>query len=410
MDIERLQKQYASMIISAVNLQKGQNVVISGEACHWPFINTLAEAAYSHGAKYVEVQSSHSGLLTARATYSEEKYLDYAPPTMAAKQAIYIKERWARVAISSQENPDALSHIDDTKNTKMQTAARRAQTEYRQAVMSDKINWLVCAAPTPGWAAKVLNGKPTPKNVLRLWRELAPILRLDQPDPLEALHNHCLALNTRAEKLTQCKIRVLHFTAPGTDLKVYLHPLARWKGGYSSTPKGIRFLPNFPTEEVFTTPDCRLTEGRVRLSRPAIILEKIVEGAEIEFRKGRVVKVHAERGQEALENFLKSDAGASQLGEIALVDCSSPIYRSHLVFHNILLDENAACHCAFGAAYPSCIAGGVAMKEAERKKVGINQSVVHNDVMIGSDKLNVTATTHEGRERPIIERGAFCDL
>ncbi len=404
------QKQYAAMLISALNLQKGQNMVITGEACHWYFINMIAAAAYQQGAQYVEVQSSNSGLLQARATYSEEHYLDYAPSTLPAKQAIYVKERWARLAISSQENPDALSNIDNTRNMRIQTAARRSQELYRRAIMSDQLNWLVCMMPTPGWAAKVLHCAPSTAAARRLWKLLLPILRLNRPNPLQALESHCKGLNRRAEQLSALKIRLLRFKGRGTDLKVHLDERARWKGGYSTTPQGVRFLPNFPTEEVFTTPDCRKTEGEVRLTRPAVIYEKMVEDVELEFHNGKVSKVKARRGQEVLEGLLKSDEGASAVGEIALVDCSSPIYQAQRIFHNILLDENAACHFAFGGAYPNCIEGGVAMTNRERLKVGINQSIVHSDVMIGSDRLDVEATLADGRRKMIIEQGRFRDL
>ena len=410
MKLEQQQKQYAAMLISALNLQKGQNMVITGEACHWHFMNKIAAAAYKKGAQYVEVQSSNSGLLRARASYSEEQYLDYAPPTLPAKQAIYVKERWARLAISSQENPDALRNIDNIRNMRIQNATRRSQEHYRRAIMSDQLNWLVCMMPTPGWAAKVLCCAPSESASRRLWKLLLPILRLDQPNPLQALDSHCKGLNRRAEQLTTLKIQLLHFKGRGTDLKVHLDARARWKGGYSTTPQGVRFLPNFPTEEVFTTPDCRKTEGQVRLTRPAVIYEKMVEDAALEFHNGHVSKVKARRGQELLEGLLKSDKGASAIGEIALVDCSSPIYQAQRLFHNVLLDENAACHFAFGGAYPNCIEGGVAMSSRERQKVGINQSIVHNDVMIGSNTLDVEATLADGRRKLIIEQGRFCNL
>lgn len=201
MNLDQQQRQYAAMLVAALNIQKGQNMVITGEACHWPFINRIAAAAYQRGARYVEVQSSHSGLLKARAAHSEERYLDYAPPTLPAKQAIYIQERWARLAISSQENPEALRDIDDAHNMRIQTAARRSQEHYRRAVMSDQFNWLVCMMPTPGWAAKVFGCSPSQRAAHRLWKLLLPILRLDQPDPLQALRTHCEGLNRRAEQL-----------------------------------------------------------------------------------------------------------------------------------------------------------------------------------------------------------------
>ena len=287
---------------------------------------------------------------------------------------------------------------------------RKAQEKYKQAVMTDRFNWNVCAIPTEKWAAKVLGRAPGPQAERKLWRLLAPIYRLDRPDPIDAWKRHCAALSARAQALNSLAIKYLHFKSPHTDLKVGLHRKALWKGGYSVSSDGIRFIPNLPTEEVFTTPDFRAAEGTVSLTRPAIIFEKEVLGARLEFAGGKVTKVSARTNEQTLRDLIAIDEGAARLGEIALVDGNSPIFKSKKIFYNILFDENASCHFAFGSAYPSCLEGGVQMSVGERKKHGINHSIIHNDVMIGSEEIDVTATTYDGKTAHIIKQGLFHDI
>ena len=402
--------RYCEVVLAGLNIQAGQKLFISGESCHWPVINTIAAHAYRRGIEYVEVRAHSPGLGRSRLENSREECLDYQPETIRAMQRVLVRGKWARLAISSVEDPDILQGIDGGRNIRMQRALRGAQEEYKQAVMSDVFNWTVCAVPTAGWAAKVFGGKPSGRLERKLWDELAPIYRLDRDDPAGAWREHCLGLSRRAARLNKLVIKELHFHAgEEPTLRVGLHAKALWKGGYSQSSTDIEFIPNLPTEEVFTTPDFRLTTGRVRLTRPAMIFDRSVEGVELEFKAGKVVRFSAEKNQDVLEGLLKSDEGAEQLGEIALVDSSSPIFKSGRIFQNILLDENAACHFAFGGAYPSCLQNGVGMSPAERRDHGINQSVIHTDVMIGSNDLNVDALTYSGKQLPLLVRGKFTE-
>ncbi|HUJ74483.1 MAG TPA: aminopeptidase, partial [bacterium] len=202
-------------------------------------------------------------------------------------------------------------------------------------------------------------------------------------------------------------LRGLHFQGPGTDLRVALSPNARWLGGGDATPEGHAFMPNIPTEEVFTTPDFRGTEGPVTLTRRARIQGVVVEGAQLTFRAGRVTACTATRGAEALEKFLDTDPGARRLGEVALVDCSSPIWKSGKVFDSTLLDENATCHAALGSAYDLGYEGADLLSEQEKTDRGFNTSFVHEDLMIGSDEVSVTGSAASGRDVPLITRGKF---
>ena len=254
------------------------------------------------------------------------------------------------------------------------------------------------------WAKTVLGPTGTEEQ---LWKALVPILRLDAHDPGTALHRHMETLRTRGRLLNERGFRIIHFTGPGTDLRVTLAPTSRWLGGGDATPDGKPFMPNIPTEEVFSTPDFRGTEGTVTATRRARIHGAVVEAAHLEFRGGQVVSSTAARGAEALARFLETDAGARRLGEVALVDCTSPIWKSGLIFDSMLLDENAACHVALGAGYDLGFGGSEGWDEAEKTRRGLNTSLVHEDFMIGSDDVTVTGVDSAGKEVPIITKGRF---
>ena len=214
-------------------------------------------------------------------------------------------------------------------------------------------------------------------------------------------------LAARGRALDTQGLRWLRFQGPGTDLRVALSPDSRWLGGGDTTPEGHPFMANIPTEEIFTTPDFRGTEGTIATTRRARIHGTVVEGATLTFRAGEVTACSATRGAEALERFLETDPGARRLGEVALVDSSSPIWQSGLVFDSMLLDENAACHVALGAGYDLAMQGVEGLDDAAKAARGFNTSAVHEDLMVGSDAVSVTGEDASGKSVPVIVRGRF---
>jgi aminopeptidase len=236
---------------------------------------------------------------------------------------------------------------------------------------------------------------------------LRPILRLDAPDPAAAWRAHVEATDERSRHIDSLKLRTLRFTGPGTDLLVGLSPRSRWVGGFSRTPRGVFFTPNIPTEEIFATPDARLTEGRVTCTRPVGILGSKVEGAWFVFGDGLVRSCGASRNEDFLKSYIDMTPGARRLGEVALVDSAGPVARSGLVFDNGLIDENAACHIALGSGFEEAFEGAEGMDPAARAAEGYNDCLVHLDFMIGSEETDVTGTDASGREIPIIRRGSF---
>ena len=406
----RYLERYADMLAAAVNVREGQNVAIRGEPVHWPLINAIAAAVYRRGARYVQVFAQHSGLTVAQARYVRRlEWLDYMPAISESIYRIMAAEDWAYIAITGQDNPHLFDNIDRECYARIRSAYERTRQDYLDHLMNDRSVWLVCVGPTAGWAAQVLNRAPDEAACEALWELLIPILRLDHPDPQQAWWTHTDALRQRADRLTAAAIRRLRFRGPGTDLSIAIPPQANWKGGRAQCADGREFICNLPTEEFYTTPDYRLTEGTVTLTRPADIFGTLVHDVVLHFEGGAVVNFTAGRGREALARMLEIDAGARRLGEVAIVDCASPIYRSGLIFGNILLDENAACHIAFGKAYPKRIAGGERMSAAEQDAAGINQSITHIDIMIGSEEVSIEAEVADGSTRPIFHNGRFIE-
>lgn len=409
---------YAELIVSMVNIDDGRNLQIRGEPVHWDLMQEIAAAAYRRGARYVAARSVHPGLLKARIEHSADEYLDYVPSQLTAMNDIMISEEWAIVSIASREDPDFLAHVDDERNARIGKATEQAMMPFRRALQADRFPWIVVANPTEGWARQVLGdasrgatggaGSPAasaPRETL--WQAMRPILRLDQPDPAGAWREHTERLKRRAAVLDELHVEWLHFEGPGTDLWVGIPERAIWVGGPGKTPDGLEFLPNLPTEEVFTTPDYRRTTGRVAVTRPVTVMNKVVRGAWFEFSDGKVVDFGAETNAEVIARYLGMDAGAAYAGEIALVDAGSPIFESGRVFYNILFDENAACHIALGGAYPGCIEGGEKLTDEELPSIGANVSFVHTDFMIGSEQIQVTARTYDGREVAVLRDGRF---
>jgi len=242
-----------------------------------------------------------------------------------------------------------------------------------------------------------------------LWDEIFRICRADRPDALALWREHNRTLTRRANRLNELKIKTLHFKGPGTDLRVGLSPQSRFQGGSDTGPRKVEFEPNLPTEEVFTTPDWRATEGTARATRPFLINGKLIEGLTLRFEHGRIVEFQAAQGAETFGEYTASDEGANRLGEVALVGIDSPIYQSGLVFEEILFDENAACHIAVGSAYKFCLARSERMTDEELAAIGCNESTVHTDMMISSEEVDVTAETRAGVLVPLLVQGAWVE-
>jgi aminopeptidase len=263
------------------------------------------------------------------------------------------------------------------------------------------------AAASEGWAARVFPDLPPAERMRRLWQAITRLCRLDRPDPLAAWNAHLEALASTRDRLNAKRYTELRYTGPGTALTIGLPDGHLWVSGRSTSRSGIAFAPNLPTEEVFTMAHKDRVDGTVQSTKPLNYGSTMIEGFRLRFAAGRVVEVHAERGEEALRQLVETDDGAGRLGEVALVPHSSPVAQSGILFHNTLFDENAATHVALGSAYRFNMRDGEGMSNEQFESVGGNRSAVHVDFMIGSPSLDIDGVFAGGAAEPLMRGGEW---
>ncbi len=399
-------KRLADLILTkGVNLNKGQCLLINTTPSVYEYAQIVAREAYRKGAKYVELTVSDDRLTAARANCQSDEYLDFIA---SYKESLYneaIAEEWALLWIESSDNSIKLPDYDPERFQMIRNAERKVRKRLTDTFAADKLPWCVTCAPDKAWAEALLGEGKSEDD---LWSVLAKVLRIDREDYLEAWDEFSRKSRDRIAKLNSLKIKRLHYTSPKTDLYIGLRENAIFQGADASLPDGRRFFPNLPTEEIFTTPDYKMTEGYVTTTRPVTVMGKRTENVRLTFENGKVVKCEAEIGQGVMDTYLAIDEGARMLGEAALVSVDSPISESGLVFDSILIDENASCHIALGAGYPTCVQGAEDLTEDDDlHRMGINTSLVHTDFMIGDENLNIEAECYDGSKAMIMSSGKF---
>jgi len=410
MDFDTCLNRYAELLVChGLNVQPGQIVNLTGEVIHRKLLQKLTEAAYKRGAKYVNVDMIDPWHTRQRLLESkDDKYLNYVPKSIPTKFEEILDANGAVLRLVGSEEPNCLADLDPGKMNSIQLHIRQTLNKYYQeGIGKSKVHWTVAAAATPKWGKKVFPELSEDEAYRALWEQIFHICRINHPDYLKLWEKHDAVLQKRAQDLTDLKIEKLHFTGPGTDLKVYLSPKALFKGGGHQGPHGVYYEANIPTEECFTTPDCRRTEGKAKVTRPFLIHGTMIKGLTLTFVDGNIVDFKADEGEAAFAAYIQSDAAAKRLGEVALVGIDSPIYQSGRIFEEILYDENAACHIAIGFAYRYCIEGGDKMNADELASIGCNDSHVHTDMMISTEEVDVHAETYDGKSLFLIRKGKW---
>ena len=397
-------REYAKLIVRCgVNVQKGQEVMIYAELDQPEFVAMLVEEAYKAKAKKVIVEWNYDKLTKLHVRYQSVKTLGTVPEWQKARQQHYCDTLPARIHLVS-EDPDGLKGVNMGKVAK----ARKMSYPILKPYIDKRENmqqWCIAAVPGAAWAKKVFPGMRTSQAIEKLWEAILSTSRVTD-DPIKAWEEHNADLRKRCEYLNGLGIESLHYTADnGTDLTVGMIPEAIFCGGMEVSRQNISFNPNIPSEECFISPMRGKAEGIVYSTKPLSYQGQLIDNFYIRFENGKAVEAKAEKGEELLNTMLTMDEGAGYLGECALVPQASPIAESGLLFYETLFDENAACHLAVGAGFADTIRDHNNKTLDECRELGINDSMIHVDFMIGCDSMNIDAHCAGGKIVPIFRNG-----
>ena len=401
-------KGYARLIArTGAAVQKDQPVIIVAGLEQPEFIELLAAECYRAGASAVAVDWRHQPLTRLAVRYKSAKKLGEVKAWEEEKQRWQTEALPARIVVLS-EDPDGLAGIDQAKYAAGMQARYQKLRPYIDA-RENREQWCIAAVPGEKWAKKVFPELPKGRAVERLWEAILSCSRALEGDPLENWRLHDLDIKARAEALNAMGLTALEYRDPnGTELRVGLIPEALFLGGAERCPvNGVEYNPNIPSEELFVTPRAGDAEGVVHATRPLAVQGVLIEDFWLRFEGGRVVELHAEKNEDALRTLVGMDEGAAMLGECALVPYESPIRESGILFYNTLFDENAACHLALGRGYSSNIRDYEKYSLDELRAMGVNDSMVHEDFMIGSAELDITGLTASGERLPIFRSGGW---
>ena len=389
-----------------LDLQPGQDLVLTAPVAALPLVRRIAVHAYKAGAGLVTPFFSDEELTLARFHNAPDAAFDRAPGWLYEGIAKAFEGNAARLAIAG-ENPMLLSGEDPTKVARANKANSVAYQPALKKITGFDINWNIVAYPSLSWARLVFPNESDEVAVARLADAIFAASRVDVDDPVAAWREHNAALHARMNWLNEQRFHALHYTGPGTDLTIGLADGHAWMGGASPAKNGIVCNPNIPTEEVFTTPHARRVEGYVSSTKPLSHQGTLIDDIRVRFEEGRIVEAKASKGEAVLTKVLDTDEGARRLGEVALVPHSSPISQSGLLFYNTLFDENAASHIALGQCYTTCFVDGDKLTAEQIAAQGGNKSFIHIDWMIGSAEIDIDGLHADGRRVPVMRKGEW---
>lgn len=405
-DPVRLEKLAEVAVKVGLQLEKGQDLVMTAPLAALPLARLITKHAYLAGAGIVTTFYADEEATLARYDHAPDESFDKASGWLYDGMAKAYEKGAARLAIAG-DNPMLLSGQDPAKVARANKANSIAYKPALEHISNFDINWNICSYPNPSWAKLVFPDLPIAQAVEKLAEAIFAASRVNEADPVAAWAAHNAELRKRSNWLNGERFSALHFTGPGTDLTVGLADGHEWHGGASTAKNGITCNPNIPTEEVFTTPHALKVEGHVSSTKPLSHQGTLIDNIQVRFEGGRIVEAKASKGEEVLLKVLDTDEGARRLGEVALVPHSSPISASGILFYNTLFDENASCHIALGQCYSKCFLDGASLTADQIKAQGGNASLIHIDWMIGSDKVDIDGIRADGAKVPVMRKGEW---
>ena len=398
---------YARLIVEkGLNLDKGQELLVIADLDQAPFVRMVVEKCYQAGASRVVVEWHDMPMDRLHCIYQSEETLSQVPAWEIARWK-WRAERLPALLWLDSDDPDGMAGVDPAKRAKAQAARFPAIKPFREAT-ENRHQWCIAAVPGVKWAKKVFPDKSEPEAVEALWEAILSASRADG-DPIANWNEHNATIHRRSAMLNDYNFAALEYrSANGTDFRVGLMEQGKFCGAAEKDLSGRVFNPNIPSEEVFTTPKKGEAEGLLVSTKPLSWQGVLIEDFSIRFENGKAVEVHARKGQAALEKMIGMDEGAAYLGECALIGADSPINRMGTLFYCTLFDENASCHMAVGRGFNECVRDYDKYSLDELRKLGVNDSMIHVDFMIGSEDLSIDGITRDGKKVPVFRNGNWC--
>ncbi|WP_297788387.1 aminopeptidase [uncultured Anaerococcus sp.] len=390
-----------------VNVQKGEDVLITSPVENPDLARLITKAAYEKGARNVAIDWRDDAITRLTYEYQDQETLNEVADWKIAKMDYQIAQKKSNRISIHAEDPDLLNGLDSEKISEAIRENSKKTKKFVKYTMNDIVSWLVISVPTKKWAKKVFPNLSEKEAYDKLWETILDVSRVSESweETKANWTNHINTLNEKADFLNSHQFDKVHYKAGnGTDLWVKLPKNHIWMSAGSKNAKGDVFIPNMPTEEVFTSPQYDGVDGRLVASKPLVYNGVVIDGFEFAFKDGQVISFSAQKGEDTLKKMLASDEGSKYLGEIALVPYDSPISNSNILFYNTLFDENASCHFALGKAYPTTVEGASDLSDKEVRSCGLNDSLIHEDFMVGTSDLTITAYKDD-KEFKIFEKG-----
>ncbi len=400
-------KRFSKVIVKkGINLQKGQDILLYISTRQREFAKYIVEECYKNGCRKVVLNWTDEDIDYVAYKYGSEEALSTVEDYEEKRAEHNSKSIPCRIYVED-ENPEAFANLDNDKISRIYNARRKVIKKYRD-ICEGYDQWCIVAVPSKEWAKMIFPSLKPSEAMKKLWEAIIKTTRIDSNDPLKAWNDHISYLASKAKVLNELNLDYLEYSASnGTKLKLKLHKDHLWQSASENSLKGIEFVANMPTEEVFTMPDINGVDGVVVSSKPLSHNGVIIDNFKIYFEAGRVVKAEAEKGLSELQKIIDTDEGSHHLGEVALVPYDSPINKSGILFYNTLFDENAACHLALGMAFRDNLKGYETMSDEEFKDIPFNNSLTHVDFMIGTKDLNIVGYDHNGVAHQIFKDGNF---